>query len=173
MKTLKVIFILGFFTFLCYSVFSQSNQDHKRILGLSGSIQENQFGIMLPVWISNDIVLAPVFDLKYAESIGTDFNLGLVSKFYFKNEKVSPYFGLRVGTAINLPSHDNEVETGNKIDLIGGPAFGAEYFFDEHFSFGIELQGNLTKSDEYSYRFGNPDGLNFNTATMIYASIYF
>lgn len=173
MKTVKVIFILGFFAFLCYSVFPQSNQDHKRTIGLSGSIQGNQFGIMLPVWLSNNLVLAPAFDLKYGESIGTDFSMGLVSKFYFKTEKVSPYFGLRGGTAINIPSPDNEVDTSNKIDLIGGPAFGAEYFLDNHFSFGIELQGNVTKSDEHSYRFGNPDGLNFNTATMIYASIYF
>jgi hypothetical protein len=40
-------------------------------------------------------------------------------------------------------------------------------------SFGVEAQGNFTKSDKNSLRYGNPDGLNFNTATMISATIYF
>jgi hypothetical protein len=52
-------------------------------------------------------------------------------------------------------------------------AFGAEYFLSDSFSFGVEAQGNLTKSDENSSRFGNPGGVNFNTGAMVSATVYF
>jgi hypothetical protein len=52
-------------------------------------------------------------------------------------------------------------------------AFGAEYFIDPRFSIGIELQGNATKSDKNSMRFGNPGNWNFNLATMVSANMYF
>jgi len=89
------------------------------------------------------------------------------------NVILAPYVGLKLGTILNFPSSENSVDSKTKVDLLGGLAFGAEYFFTENFSLGVEAQGNFTKSDENSFRFGNPDGLNFNTATMISATIYF
>lgn len=148
------------------------SQESKQI-GISGSIQDNQFGISVPIWLGEKFVLAPAFDLKFAEKIGTDFGIALAPRFYFKKEKISPYLSLRVGALINKPSSENEIDTETKIDLLGGLAFGGEYFLSDNFSFGVEIQGNLTKSDENSNRFGNPDGINFNTGTMISATIYF
>jgi hypothetical protein len=58
-------------------------------------------------------------------------------------------------------------------DIIAGLGFGGDFFLDEQFSLGVELQGNFTFSDEGSMRFGNPGGINFNTASQITASIYF
>ena len=113
------------------------------------------------------------FDLKFAEKIGTDFGIALVPRFYLKKDKIAPYFGLRAGVLINKPSSENEVDTETKLDLLGGVAFGGEYFLSDYFSFGVEVQGNLTKSDKNSNRFGNPDGINFNTGTLISATVYF
>jgi len=56
---------------------------------------------------------------------------------------------------------------------LAGLNFGGEYYISEHFSVGIEAQGNLTKSDKNSGRFGNPGGVNINLATMIFATMYF
>lgn len=53
------------------------------------------------------------------------------------------------------------------------PGYGAEYFFDDQLSLGIEAQLNFSKSADNSGRFGNPGGLNANTATMLFATIYF
>lgn len=163
-KILPLILIL--FSTMLYS------QESKQV-GISGSIQDNQFGILVPIWFGEKFVVAPAFDLKFAEKIGTDFGIVLAPRFYLKKEKISPYLGLRVGALINKPSSENEIDTETKIDLLGGIAFGGEYFLSDNFSFGVEIQGNLTKSDENSNRFGNPDGINFNTGTMISATIYF
>ena len=168
MKKTIILTVLAFML-LTISSFSQS----ERKIGLSGSIQGNQYGILLPIWLGEKFVLAPAFDLKFAERVGTDISIGVVPRFYFKNEKLAPYFGLKFGAVINIPYSDNKIDNETKVDIVGGFAFGAEYFIAEKFSVGIEAQGNITKSHKNSFRYGNPDGLNFNTATMISATIYF
>jgi len=166
----KIAFCVLFLAFLFQgNSFSQPN----RKIGLSGSIQSSQLGISLPIWVGEKFVLAPAFDFKYAEKVGTDFSVGIAPRFYLKKEALSPYFGLKIGTAINIPSSDSEIDTKAKYDLICGLAFGGEYFIGDNFSVGVEAQGNFTKSEKNSDRFGNPDGLSFNTATMISATIYF
>jgi hypothetical protein len=150
-------------------IYSQSDVK----VGLSGTLQSSQFGISVPMWLGEMFVLAPGFDLKYAETIGTDFSFGLSARFYFKKEKLCPYFGLKAGAAFFMPSSDNTISTSNKVDLLGGIAYGLEYFITDNLSFGVEAQGNLTKSHKESNRYGNPGGLNFNTATMLSATIYF
>jgi hypothetical protein len=142
-------------------------------VGLSGTLQSSQFGISVPMWLGEMFVLAPGFDFKYAETIGTDFSFGLSARFYLKKEKLCPYFGFKAGTAFFMPSSDNEINTSTRVDLLGGIAYGLEYFITDNLSFGVEAQGNLTKSHEESSRYGNPGGLNFNTATMLSATIYF
>jgi hypothetical protein len=144
-----------------------------RTIGISSSIQDNQFGILLPLWLGDDFVLAPAFHLAYAQNVGTEYSLGLVPRFYFKTEKVAPYLGFKIGTMGNIPSANVDVDYDKAIYILAGIAFGAEYFLEEKFSFGVEAQGNCTYSDEDSNRFGNPGGFNFNTATMITATVYF
>ncbi len=147
-------------------------QESKRI-GISGSIQDNQFGILVPIWYSDNFVLAPAFELKLAENIGTDVAIAVVPRYYFKKDIVSPYIGLKIGAFISKATKTNQVDPDTKLDLLIGIAYGGEYFISDNFSLGVELQGNLTKSDKSSNRFGNPGNLNFNTATMISATLYF
>ncbi len=142
-------------------------------VGLSGTVQSDQFGISVPVWLSENFALAPSIGILYAEKVSTDFAIGLASRFYFSTEGLAPYFALNVGTAIKIPSDDNIMEEDIMVDFIFGLGYGAEYFISDHFSLGVEAQLNLTKSDENSNRFGNPGGVNINTATMITATIYF
>ena len=170
----RFFLLLSIFSFAITISFAQG----KGKIGLSGSLQENQYGILIPIWITDNLSIAPAFDFKYAEKIGTDFSLGIVPRFYIKTEKFSPYFGLKFGALFNISSSEYVINntTSKKettIDIIGGLAFGAEYFLSENFSFGLEVQGNLTKSDKNSSRFGNPNGINFNTGTAISATIYF
>lgn len=166
MKRLALPLIFILFSSLLYS------QESKKI-GISGSIQGNQYGISIPIWLGEKFVLAPAFDLKFAEKVGTDFGVALAPRYYLKKEKISPYLGLRIGVLINNPSSENNIDTETKVDLLGGLAFGGEYFLSDNFSFGVEIQGNVTKSDENSNRFGNPDGISFNIGTMVSATVYF
>lgn len=147
-------------------------QDKSRV-GLTGSLQGNQFGILVPIWLGEKFVLAPALDYSYAQKAGSDIGIGLVPRFYLKKATVSPYVGIKAGVMIFKPYFFDNYKPETTVDLIGGVAFGGEYFMSEHFSFGVELQGNFTKSDENSNRFGNPDGVNFNLATQVSATIYF
>lgn len=165
-KTLTI----ALFTIISISCYSQ---EHKRTIGLSGTIQQGQFGIAIPIWTSSNVALVPAFEVKWAEKIGSDIGIGFGPRLYFKNETLAPYMGFKAGMLINIPSSKNEADDETKIDYLLGLNGGAEYFIGDQFSLGVEIQANVTKSDKNSHRFGNPDGLNFNTATMISATIYF
>lgn len=158
-------------------IVSASYAQTSKFIGLSANIQGNQYGISVPLRFSESFALVPSVDLAYVQDNSTDLITGLAGRFYLRNAKLSPYLALRAGVAINMPADDFENSLSeplkNKIDLLGGIGFGGEFFLDEHFSFGVEAQGNFSKSDNNSFRFGNPDKLIFNTATMVSATIYF
>lgn len=153
-------------------------QEYPKV-GLSGSLQGSQFGVQVPVWVGEKTVIAPAFEFKFAEKVGTDIGIALTPRFYFQKKTISPYIGFRIGALINKPySHPNiftgtTEEESTTYDFLGGLAFGGEYFLADHFSFGVELQANMTKSDPESDRFGNPGKINVNTGTMLIATVYF
>lgn len=153
---------------LMSAAYSYSQDETKRTIGLTALVQGQEFGIQIPIWLGSDITIAPSFEVKFVQNQGTDIIVGIVPKFYLNmKNKLTPYIGLKIGAAIDTPSG-----TGTT-DIIAGVAFGGEYFFDSHFSIGVEAQANYTKSGINSFRFGNPDGSNFNTASVVTANIYF
>ncbi len=165
---LCILFVL----ILAPALRSQTRENPGRIAGISATIQTTQFGIMVPIWLCKNVSLAPAIDFTWGQKLGSDFGIGLVPKFYFKTQKLSPYICLRGGIAKFIPSADNE-NAENTTDWVAGVGAGAEYFFDPMFSIGVEAQANFTKSDENSMRFNNPGNWNFNFATMVSANIYF
>jgi hypothetical protein len=173
MKTTKLFVCIIVICIFSSAAFSQNEDNLKRMVGLSASVQSTQLGISIPFWIGKKITIGPSFELLYAEKVGADIGLGLVSKYYIRSGKVSPYTGIKLGFINNTPVKTNIVLQESTTDFVGGLAFGGEYFFDRQFSISVEIQGNFTKSDPESDRFGNPGGLNFNTASMIAANIYF
>lgn len=161
MQTMLIILLLT------GTLYSQETQNHRKF-GLSASLQTDQMDIAVPIWIGDKTILAPALSILHVEDVGTDLGIGIVPKFYLRMNKVSPYVVLRAGTLFFLPKHSD-----NTFDWVAGAGFGADYFFDERFSIGVEAQLNMTISDKKSDRFGNPGGMNYNTATAIVASIYF
>ncbi len=119
------------------------------------------------------LYLAPAIGLSYAETVSTDVAIGLMPKYYFKTDKFAPFIDIKVAGIINYPSEENTIDDEQKLDFMGGIGFGAEYFLNPHFSFGVEAQANMTLSDKDSDRYGNPDGMNINLATAVIANIYF
>ena len=168
----KIYFGLFIVLFLLAVKQGNAQDTCRRIIGISATIQTVQYGIMIPFWIGKKVSLAPAFDFQRGDKIGTDYAIGIIPKFYFSSKKLSPYFSLRGGFASFVPTKDNKSEV-RTTDWIAGLAFGAEYFFDPRFSLGVELQGNFTKSDKNSMRFGNPGNWDFNLATMVSANVYF
>ena len=177
MKTFKRITTLGLVIsgFFCStSAFSQATASEtepaNRTIGLSANVQTSEFGINVPIFLSQRFSLAPAIGLRYSEGAGTDFAFAVVPKLYYSTNKFAPYSTLRLGALINNPALSGQESS---IDFLAGIGTGAEYFFVPNFSFGVEAQLNGTKSDDFSNRFGNPGGININLATVVTANIYF
>lgn len=137
--------------------------------GVTASIQSSQFEFLLPIWVSETATLSPSVSFIAAQDGGSDLSLGLSPKFYLSDPvEAVPFISFRGGAIIGFPNSGDAI-----VDFIAGLGGGAEYFFNQNLSVGIELQGNFTISDEGSLRFGNPGNINFNTATSLTASIYF
>ena len=118
-------------------------------------------------------MVEPNVFIKSAQSIGSQFGLGVAQRFYFNQKILAPYAGVTVGSLISIPSSSAIPKSDTQIDILAGASIGAEYFIAPQFSFRVEAQANFTKSGEKSNQFGNPGNVNFNTGTLISASIYF
>jgi hypothetical protein len=172
------ILILTLQCIFLQSLYSQDTSPSKNIaapkettsfkVGLSASLQDNQADILVPIWLGSYISISPGFGINWVQDGGTDLRLMLIPRFYFTKKKISPFIGLRLGVLQAIPSVGS-----NTTDFLAGLTFGGEYFLDSHFSFGIESQANMTISDDKSTRFGNPGKSNLNTATAIFATVYF
>jgi hypothetical protein len=158
---------IALFILTVLPAFSQENVSTPK-MGFSASLQDNQIDFLVPIWVGSRATIAPVFGVTWIQDAGTDLHIGLVPKFYFTRSKVSPFISFRAALLRAIPS----VGEGTT-DWLLGLSIGGEYFFDEYFSVGIESQLNYTISDVRSTRFGNPGKNNINTATALFASIYF
>jgi hypothetical protein len=137
-------------------------------IGLSAVLQSNQVDIMVPIWVSHSVVLAPICGFTLVSGSSNDLTLGLESRLSLSQSKMMPYLGARFAVATL------GVEEGSRVwDVILGPVLGGEYFFNDHFSVAVEAQLNVALSARGSYRFGNPGGTNINTATAAVATVYF
>jgi hypothetical protein len=144
----------------------------KRTVGISASLQNGTYGINVPIWVSQKVVLAPTIGINYAGSVGADYTFGIMPKFYLKEvKKLVPFIDFRLAGILNSPQ--TTADKNSKIDLLIGVGYGGEYFFNDNFSIAAEIQGNLTSSDKNSNRFGNPGNINFNLATAVTLNIYF
>lgn len=166
----KLLLIIAISTLFVNLSFAQSDEEnHNRKFGFTASLQFDQLDFLVPFWITDKLTVAPSLSVVSAQEIGSDITIGVQPKLYLSEpEKAALFVAARGGVIIGMPS-----EGDNIYDFLVGAGLGGEYFLDQNFSLSIELQGNFTISDEGSIRFGNSGNLNFNTATVISASIYF
>jgi hypothetical protein len=166
---MKLIRTIPLSIILILSIASVSNAQSNRTWGLSAAIQDTQLDFMIPIWTGSNNVMAPGVGVITIGSGGTDLRLGLTDRIYLNTDKnIMPFLGGRAGILMAMPNSGESTT-----DLVFGLLGGGEYFFSDNFSIGIEAQINFSISDEKSSRFGNPGETNINTASMIFASIYF
>lgn len=168
-QILAIILLLGVST-----AYSQDSSNGNSF-GISALVQDSQFDILFPIFLSESAVLAPAFGLIYASEVGSDISLGLVGRIYLNKKVVRPFLGGRAGIILFNPasSDDGQADPESTTDFLVGFLAGGEYYLNESFSFGIEAQLNATFSDENSSRFGNPGGTNINTGAAVFATVYF
>ncbi len=161
-KNLSIVFL-----FIAFSVLVYGQEQNATRIGISTIIQGSQIDLLVPIK-TESFSIAPSFGLLWAQDGGTDIHLGIIPRFYLTHGKAKPYLGGRVGILIYSPNQGSTTT-----DYLIGLSGGGEYFLNEHFSFGVEAQLNLTISDSNSLRFGNPGKDNLNTASAVFVSYYF
>lgn len=166
-----VLFVISTVFALGSSSYAQTEaaKDKGAKAGISAAVQGEQTDLLIPIRLSNRVVIVPAIYLSGGEDVFTDFGLGIALRCGQRTGKTMPYFGARFGVLIYDPSGAGDSQT----DFLFGPLVGGEYFLDDHFSLGVEAQLNIAKSGKHSLRFNNPDGMSVNTATAVMATYYF
>ncbi|HEX2867041.1 MAG TPA: hypothetical protein VHO03_08355 [Ignavibacteriales bacterium] len=165
------LFIACFITLICFTVSLNAQEQETttgQSLGLTAALQNSQMDIMMPIFLSNEVALAPSVGFSSVGDSFTDFALGLMGRFYINRSRVSPFLSARLGLLLASPKDGDSLT-----DIVMGLGGGGEYFISRYFSLGVEAQLNISKSDKNSGRFGNPGGTNVNTASAIFATVYF
>ncbi|RJP72938.1 MAG: hypothetical protein C4539_02360 [Ignavibacteriales bacterium] len=159
--------LMGFLILLCLSnIFAQDEYSNQTI-GLTSTLS-NQVDISVPIFLGDYISLAPTVGVSMFEENYTDWEIGIVYKNYFNRKRIAPFISIKLGALIM-----DRKKADGIVDGVFGGGFGGEYFFSNNFSAGIEAQLNFSISNSGSGRFGNPGNINVNTATVIFAAVYF
>ena len=134
-----------------------------RKFGLTASLQGGQAAVMVPLWLSDTVILAPGLAIDYVEKVRSDFGLFLAQRFYINMDRIAPYIAAQAGVGFNRPDAGTATE-----DLTLGAGFGGEYFLNPPFSFGIEAQLNGFIVD-----LSGIARIALSTATANHANVYF
>jgi hypothetical protein len=145
-----------------------SGEPPQRGMGLMAAVQDEQMDIIVPMWVTPNVTLAPAVRLVSVSDGYSDIGLGGIVRFYQRGQVVSPYVGIR-GMALIFSPNGADGWT----DILAGAAVGGDYFIDQHLSLGVEAQLNATFSSDASTRFGNPGGTNINSAMGAFVAVYF
>lgn len=146
---------------------SEAHSGYNKI-GITAAFQSQQTDVLIPIWFGRYAVVVPSFYLISASDSYTDFGAGVALRGNLRTGKAVPYVGVRFAF-LQFTPWDRDGQN----DYIYGPLVGGEYFLDTHFSVGVEVQMNITKSAATSTRFGNPSRSTFNTASAVTATFYF
>lgn len=153
------LFLVSLF-FVTATVTAQS-RPAEGTLGLSASIQSSQTNLQLPIWLTDSITLAPIFGLNHQEDTFTSINIGVAPRFY---QNLGSDFASYIGARGIFQRTSPEVGD-DETNLLLGATGGGEYFWDEHFSMGVEGQLNLFLNDGGSN--------NLSTGAAIVGTYYF
>ncbi|MDX1586432.1 MAG: hypothetical protein R3222_06805 [Balneolaceae bacterium] len=143
LKRITATFVL----FLTLSLFSTAtfgqNIPEKGTIGLSASFQGNQTNLTMPIWTSDNVVIAPLLGIVHETDSFTTINLGVKPRFYrAMGDDFASYFGFQGLLQNNSPEFGDDV-TNFLIGINGG----GEYFLNTHFSMAVEGQLNFLIRD--------------------------
>lgn len=148
----SVVFTLLLFTFLSLqsTVTDAQNLPDEGSLGITASFQGQPIEIQVPYWISQDLVLAPLVGIESVEDSFTRIRIGIKPKFYQSvgNDFASYFSGL-----VAFEHYDPNVGDSDGILNLGG-GIGGEYFFNSHFSLGVEALLNIRLNNQNTLRTG-------------------
>ncbi|MEJ5350869.1 MAG: outer membrane beta-barrel protein [Melioribacteraceae bacterium] len=162
------------------SLFAQDSNQGKFGLGIDGVDSPN---LLAKYYVSDEFatefmlgfdIYSPGGDAPRGQTkvTGTAFRVGLDGLYNFKVGKVTPYIGAEVLYQNMKEGGFFAVEPDAKSELFANLVLGAEYFIDNHFSFGIKhrigadikFSRDIPKEETDTY---------FKTSTQLTARFYF
>lgn len=161
MKKVTKLFLIIAALFVGTSTAWSQNRPDTGTVGLSAAVQTSQTNLRIPIWASDNIVIAPIIGITHQEDNFTSLNLGINPRFYQS-------LGDNIGTYIGVQGilQQTSVENGgDRSDFLLGATGGGEYFLDEHFSLGVEGQLNFLFEDNGPY--------SVSTGTALTGTFYF
>lgn len=132
---------LMIFLFACLAAQPAAAQQYpeKGDIGLAASLQGGQTEIMVPIWVTSQITVAPLLGFTARENGANTLRVGLKSKYYTSiGEGAATFLGLQAA----VDNTDPEFGESDS-DLFLGIVGGGDYFFNHHFSIGVEGQLNF------------------------------
>jgi|GEM_PF-1788383 len=97
-------------------------------IGISASVQGDQFSFLVPIWLDEHFSLAPAVEIRSATAIGTEYGIGIVPRYYFDREKVAPFIGARAGAILYQPAKVNGINPTSTTDILVGALLGQTIF---------------------------------------------
>lgn len=150
MKSVIKLFSLCFAIFLISSPIHGQDRPTQSTFGLTASIQGNQTNLQVPIWLNDNVTVAPVFGINHQQDSFTSINLGVVPRFY---QNLASDFATYIGARGILQRTSPEVGPEDS-DFLLGATGGGEYFLGDRFSMGVEAQLNFLINDNGNDRFG-------------------
>lgn len=161
MKTITRLLALCLFLFCSAITAHSQNIPEEGSVGLSASFQGNQTNLMVPIWATEDIVIAPLFGIVHEAENFTSFNLGVKPRFYRSmGSNFANYFGFQ-----GILQHTSPEIGDDRTDFVLGVNGGGEYYLNNRFSLGIEGQLNWLLRDSNENR--------LSTGVALTGSYYF
>ena len=142
-KVAKAVLLTTIFTFVASGLYAQNQKPENGAWGLTASIQGSQTNLQVPIWVTDDIVIAPVFGLNHQDNTFTRINLGVTPRFY---QDMGSNFASYIGARVLLQRTSPDVGPDDN-DFLLGATGGGEYFLSQHFSLGVEGQLNFLFND--------------------------
>ncbi|MGM0546614.1 MAG: hypothetical protein ACQEST_07825 [Bacteroidota bacterium] len=143
MKNVTKLFALCITLFVISSTAFAQDPPTDSKFGFTASLQGSQTNLQIPIWINDQVTIAPVFGLNYQQNNFTTLNLGVAPRFY---QDMGSDFATYVGARGILQRTSPDVGDDDT-DLLLGATGGGEYFLGNRFSLGAEAQLNFFVND--------------------------
>lgn len=142
---------------------TQSQNQVNRTWGLGATFQGGQTLIVVPVWLGQRFVVAPIVSATHTENANLLLNAGAGIRLYPSMSRIAPFWGVAATATINKP----QTGSGNSSTIwTAGGFFGGEFFINQRFSFSI--QPGVWASFP-----PNSGPITITTATFLFGTIYF
>ncbi len=126
------------------SLINAQNVPGEGSVGLTASFQGQQGDIEVPYWLQQNLVIAPLIGIQSVEDTFTRIRVGVKPKFY---QTTGDNFASYFSGLVAFEHFDPEVGDSDGILNLGG-GLGGEYYFDSHFSLGIEALLNIRLNEQ-------------------------